>query len=211
MGAVETVRVALEERGARPYGSHMKLRALCVVHQDEHSRSRTLAVSQGRLGAVLHCFAGCQTADILAALGLTPADLFDEPLERAPRDARTPRRLPPRPVRPAEAVGRVIVRAVELDMLHRAQQAALPILLPALTPDERVTLAEQDSRDGAEAHYWRTLARWAAQATDETYVRQAHTQQQRWHATGQRDDKPAHEQHVVLAVRAEDLAREKVS
>jgi hypothetical protein len=198
--AVERVRAALLETGCAPRGPAQRTRARCPVHG---SKGPTLALSQGRSGAVVKCHAQCETVDVLGALGLSLRDLYDEPLEASPRAPRAT----PRPVGPAEQVGRVIVRSVELFMLHEAQQAALPILLPRLTPDERVALAEEDCRDGAEAHYWRALARWAAAACDERYVREAYIQRRKWLAAGKRDGKPTHEQQMVLLARAGDLAR----
>lgn len=50
--------------------------ACCPAHQD---RSASLAVKElddGRI--LLHCFAGCPTADVLAAAGMTFADLMPE-------------------------------------------------------------------------------------------------------------------------------------
>ena len=49
----------------------------CPVHDD---RVASLSASTGDDGRVLlHCHAGCAVGDILAAVGLTTADLFDEP------------------------------------------------------------------------------------------------------------------------------------
>lgn len=49
----------------------------CPAHED---RSPSLSVKEADDGRVLvHCFAGCETADVLAALGRTLADLFDGP------------------------------------------------------------------------------------------------------------------------------------
>jgi 5S rRNA maturation endonuclease (ribonuclease M5) len=59
--------------------------AQCPVHED---RTPSLSLAQGDVGAVLCCQFGCDTQDILAALGLGWADLFDEPgttREEAPR------------------------------------------------------------------------------------------------------------------------------
>lgn len=53
---------------------------LCPAHEDS---TASLSVSRGTRGAVLHCHAGCTTERILEAIGLTKADLFDQPAERA--------------------------------------------------------------------------------------------------------------------------------
>lgn len=54
--------------------------AKCPAHPD---RSPSLIVSQRSNGSIgLHCFAGCDTRDVVAAIGLTMADLFaDSPHE----------------------------------------------------------------------------------------------------------------------------------
>jgi hypothetical protein len=63
--------------------------ARCPAHDD---RTASLSIADGDDGRVLvHCFAGCAVADIVAAVGLTLADLFPErvrdlsPLARAER------------------------------------------------------------------------------------------------------------------------------
>jgi hypothetical protein len=45
----------------------------CPVHED---RTPSLSISEGREGIVLKCHAGCETEDIVAAVGLQMADLF---------------------------------------------------------------------------------------------------------------------------------------
>ena len=48
--------------------------ANCPAHED---RSPSLSITEGDDGRLLlHCFAGCQVHDILAAVGLTVSDLF---------------------------------------------------------------------------------------------------------------------------------------
>lgn len=52
--------------------------ARCPAHQD---RNASLAVSDGDNGRVLmHCFAGCNIRDVVAAVGLAVADLFSRAL-----------------------------------------------------------------------------------------------------------------------------------
>src|ERR1039458_6860590 len=105
--AVERIRKALEEHDCRPRGG-TKLRARCPVHE---SHGPTLAVSQGRAGAVIYCHAQCATRDILDAIGLCMDDLFDEP-----RQHDEPRfiRKAVTPATGAEMAGRVIVRALRV-------------------------------------------------------------------------------------------------
>ncbi len=60
----------VKETGAGKYLSR------CPSHDD---RSPSLAISEGDDGRVLlHCFAGCETEDVLFAVGLTFADVMPE-------------------------------------------------------------------------------------------------------------------------------------
>ena len=65
--------------------------ALCPAHPDAKP---SLAVSRGDAGnAVLHCFAGCATVDVLAALHLEWADLFAEPSTNGRGDGGVKRQI----------------------------------------------------------------------------------------------------------------------
>ncbi|MDP9395147.1 MAG: hypothetical protein M3Q27_13280, partial [Actinomycetota bacterium] len=77
MSAYAGVLERLAERtGAPPRGPDGQRMARCPAHED---RAPSLSVSRGEDGRVLlHCHAGCNLADVLAALELTPADLFDD-------------------------------------------------------------------------------------------------------------------------------------
>lgn len=71
-----TVRDALDRRDCDPTGPDHKFVARCPAHDD---RTPSLSVTEGLDGrALLHCFAGCDTADIITALGLAWTDLFPE-------------------------------------------------------------------------------------------------------------------------------------
>lgn len=50
----------------------------CPAHQDRSPSLSLYFHNDGRI--LIHCFAGCQTSDILAAIGLSMTDLFPEPL-----------------------------------------------------------------------------------------------------------------------------------
>lgn len=61
--------------------------ARCPAHED---KGPSLSLREGDDGRVLlHCHAGCPTADVVAAMGLTMADLFPA--------SDKPRRPPPAP------------------------------------------------------------------------------------------------------------------
>lgn len=72
------VASALEQHGSKGRGTSWQ----CIAHED---RSPSLSLREGEKGVALKCHAGCATEDVVNALGLTMADLFDEPLERRER------------------------------------------------------------------------------------------------------------------------------
>jgi len=74
MSALARLQDALQDAGCRSTNGSSYT---CPAHED---RSPSLSVSAGSKGAVLNCFAGCDTTDILDAIGLTASDLFDEEL-----------------------------------------------------------------------------------------------------------------------------------
>ncbi|MFH0809199.1 MAG: DNA primase, partial [Pseudomonadota bacterium] len=56
--------------------------ARCPAHDD---RNASLSINEGDGGVLLHCFAGCEKPAIMAALGMTLADLFaDRPKDQTP-------------------------------------------------------------------------------------------------------------------------------
>ena len=59
-------------RGLRKVGQAYA--ALCPAH-DDHNAS--LSIAEGDDGRILlHCWAGCETRDVVAAVGLSLSDLF---------------------------------------------------------------------------------------------------------------------------------------
>ena len=55
-----------------------RYKAICPAH-DDRSPSLAIKVDGGRL--LLHCFSGCQTIDLLAAIGLDFADIMPDKAE----------------------------------------------------------------------------------------------------------------------------------
>lgn len=94
--SLDRVYTALEDGGHRPTKRSMDFFALCPVHE-ESSGSLHVTYKAGSNGrVVLTCF-GChaEAATIVGNLGLTMADLFDNPPpERTDNDRRTTTRLP---------------------------------------------------------------------------------------------------------------------
>lgn len=52
-----------------------KAQCICPAHRDEEA---SLTISKGKKGTVVHCHAGCETADVLGAVGLKMSDLFED-------------------------------------------------------------------------------------------------------------------------------------
>ncbi|KXF51064.1 hypothetical protein AXA44_15460 [Rhodococcus sp. SC4] len=74
---MERVHDALRDHGSDITGNGRK--AQCPAHDDRHP---SLSVSPATQfdGVVVKCQAGCDTDDVLAAIGMTTADLYDNPL-----------------------------------------------------------------------------------------------------------------------------------
>ena len=81
---------ALLSRLDRVHRSGQGWRADCP---NGHKTHGTLSLAQGDDGRLLlHCFAGCSTADVLGALGLTLGDVMPERLrDESPEGRRTAR------------------------------------------------------------------------------------------------------------------------
>jgi hypothetical protein len=79
---VERLVSALEARDLRPKRSGANVSARCPAHEDKRA---SLSVGTGDDGrALVKCHAGCETADVLAALGLEEKALFPEREKRRP-------------------------------------------------------------------------------------------------------------------------------
>lgn len=72
--AFDRIVGALEHHGCRTMGRGNRVRSQCPGHD---SAGLSLIVSRRTDAAGVHCFAGCDTVDVLAVLGLTLRDLFD--------------------------------------------------------------------------------------------------------------------------------------
>jgi len=67
---------ALHKHGAKVKANGVSAKAQCPAHEDRNP-SLSLRPIEGQ--ALVHCFAGCDTADVLATLGLEMSALYDEP------------------------------------------------------------------------------------------------------------------------------------
>ena len=76
MTAFSVVIDALAQHGSKVVGVGDQRTAQCPAHED---RSPSLSVKAIEGMTLLHCHAGCDTADVVAALDLKPRDLFDDP------------------------------------------------------------------------------------------------------------------------------------
>lgn len=76
MSAIDTLLSRLD--GVRQSGGKDRWMAKCPAHKD---KSPSLGISFGADGRVLvHCFAGCEANDVLAAVGMNIRDLFPKAL-----------------------------------------------------------------------------------------------------------------------------------
>ena len=94
-------------------------RARCPAHG---SRSLSLAVADRDGRALVHCFAGCSTEDVLGAVGVELRDLFDRPLADAAPAARSP--WSPRDVLELVLAETAVVAVVASDVADRREVAA---------------------------------------------------------------------------------------
>lgn len=72
-------RLIEDHTGFYPRGNGRQVSALCPFHED---RTPSLSITNGNDRVLVKCHAGCDTDDILTALGLTRADLFNEPRQK---------------------------------------------------------------------------------------------------------------------------------
>lgn len=77
MNALDRLEAALAAHGCNPHRRGDHIDAKCSAHDDTHPSLSVDAGSDGR--ALVTCYAGCELADVLAALELSKRDLFDEP------------------------------------------------------------------------------------------------------------------------------------
>ena len=89
-------------------GSKGKWMACCPAHQD---KSPSLAVTEADDRVLVHCFSGCDTQDVTAAIGLNLADLFYNKLAGAEITERKRQRF--EEVLKSERIQVAIINAVE--------------------------------------------------------------------------------------------------
>ena len=89
-------------------GSKGKWMACCPAHQD---KSPSLAVTETDDRVLVHCFSGCDTQDVTAAIGLNVADLFYNKLAGAEMTERKRQRF--EEVLKSERIQVAIINAVE--------------------------------------------------------------------------------------------------
>jgi hypothetical protein len=76
MTAAERILDALAERGLRTSRTGGQVQAQCPAHDD---REPSLSIRPIEGSVLLHCHGGCDLDDVLAELGMTRRDLYDEP------------------------------------------------------------------------------------------------------------------------------------
>lgn len=117
----------------------------------------------GDRAIMLHCHAGCEPAEIIAALGLSWDDVYYEPRRGRGRD-----RPPVRPVSERERAVQGLQRAVRIINMASEQKTE-----PPSTPASALWVSEQDAADEADEHFARVRARHAELACNGKYVLEA--------------------------------------
>lgn len=107
---IQLIRTRLDANGCQPRGPVEKFSARCPAHDDRQASLGVKEADDARV--LLNCLAGCQPAEVVAALGLEMRDLFVPPtpgVYRAPRKRKPLRR---RRSLPASAwpIDRVLLR-----------------------------------------------------------------------------------------------------
>jgi len=77
--AYDLVLNALNDAGKKIEPAANGAKAQCPAHED---RNPSLSITKGTGRVLAYCHAGCDTNDVLAELGLSPADMFDEKSEK---------------------------------------------------------------------------------------------------------------------------------
>lgn len=106
--------------------------ACCPAHED---RSPSLSIRQADARVLVHCFGGCETGDVLAAIGLSLADLFEKPIGHHVASSRS--KIPARDLLELISAETSVIAIIAIDMLgkrsideanwHRLTQAAARI------------------------------------------------------------------------------------
>lgn len=125
--------------GVRKTGSGTWV-AKCPSHQD---RTPSLSLRQADDRVLLHCFAGCGTDDILAALGLTFADVMPERVAH-----HRPRMKPAFPYAD-------VLQILGYDVMQTAIAASEMAAGRELSPADRVTLVISADRCAKALEYIR--------------------------------------------------------
>lgn len=130
MTAIERVTDALDSRGLKykPAGQN-RFMALCPAHND---RNPSLSILDTRERTLLKCHAGCEAADVVAALGLTMADLFDnrKDVTYTYSDGRQVHRTPDKNFYQTNANGRAVLYVPPGLNLQLALERGDPIFIP---------------------------------------------------------------------------------
>lgn len=149
--------------------------ATCPAHED-HAPSLSIGQRRDGDGVLMQCHAGCQTDDVLAVLGLAPADLFDNPREPGTRPEGRPRTVATYPY--TDEQGTLLYEKVRLEPKTFRQRRpegtgwawslgdvrrvlyALPDVLAAVAAGEPVYVAEGEKDADALARAGVTATTW---------------------------------------------------
>jgi hypothetical protein len=119
--------------------------AKCPAHTD---RSPSLSIAEGSGGvALLNCFHGCATADVMAALGLTLSDLYPERIPDQSPMARNARRESMRQAGLAAALGVLVREASVLEVAATMIEQGKPLTWDDIARVRLAACRIHDARD----------------------------------------------------------------
>jgi len=85
-----TLDALTKATGTSPRGRGDQRMSICPAHDD---RNPSLSLTRGHDRVLMYCQAGCDTDEVLSALDMSAADLFDTPVNREPYTPRSSSRL----------------------------------------------------------------------------------------------------------------------
>ncbi len=149
--SLERVRAAFEAVCGPGKSSGQWILFSCLCHDDRHeSAAITYNANAGR--TVVRCFAGCDDRDLLAAVGLSVRDLYDNPIQPGTRPAHHRRAFPAtRPASTARQNAQAAAHAADREAIAQRKAAAEAARGQQLAEPELVICYRYDHADGTPA------------------------------------------------------------
>jgi hypothetical protein len=159
-------RVLARLDGVRLRSGPQEAQALCPAH-DDHNPSLSVTAVPG-WGVLVCCHAGCRTEDVLTAIGLSMADLYDKP-KKSSYDSRRNAAMMRPPATDAVALLPSPKRwgMVYVDMLTRCRDIECQAIYAVLTvagpngmhvSDDQLAVIHRTTPKRVRSHLWHLVA-----------------------------------------------------